>query len=150
MKNKKNIAILGGGFISNSLKNLFINEKKFLTVQFKKKHLDLSNVKIKKKLISISKKFDVLIFIAARAPVKNFKMFEYNLKILNNFCEILSEKKINHLIYISSDAVYEDTKNKINENSTKNPNSLHGLMHLYREKILKFFLKRTYVLQDLL
>lgn len=143
MKNKKNIAILGGGFISNSLKDLFKNEKKFLTTQFRKKNLDLCNLKFKKKLISISKKFDVIILIAAKAPVKSFKMFEYNLKILNNFCEILREKKINHLIYVSSDAVYEDTKRKINENSKKNPNSLHGLMHLYREKILKFFFKKN-------
>ena len=76
-------------------------------------------------------------------------MFEYNLKILNNFCEILSEKKINHLIYISSDAVYEDTKNKINENSKKSKFTSWINASIQRENF-EIFLKRTYVLQDLL
>ena len=143
MIRKKNIAILGGGFISNSLRDLFITEKKFFIKQFRKKDLDLSKKKARKKLLYLSKKFDVLILIAAKAPVKNFDMFDYNLKILNNFCETLKKEKLNHLIYISSDAVYKDTKNKINESSIKNPNSLHGLMHLYREKILKVFFKKN-------
>jgi len=139
---KKTIALLGGGFISNSLKNFFLLEKNFSVKQFQRKNLDLSKKKCKIKLINISKKFNVLIFIAAKAPVKNFEMLEYNLKILNNFCEILKDQNFEHLIYFSSDAVYQDTLKKITEDSVKNPNSLHGLMHMYRENILKFFFKK--------
>ena len=44
---------------------------------------------------------------------------------------------ISHLIYISSDAVYKDSKNKLNEKSVVEPNSIHGLMHQTRENLLK-------------
>ena len=60
-----------------------------------------------------------------------------NLKICNNVCNSLQNKKIFHLVYISSDAVYADIKEKITENSKTMPLSLHGLMHLTRESILR-------------
>ena len=40
-------------------------------------------------------------------------------------------------MYISSDAVYADTKRKISEKSNTLPSSLHGTMHLTRELMLK-------------
>ena len=52
-------------------------------------------------------------FIAAEAPVKNIEMFINNLKICNTVCKSLEKKKVNHLIYISSDAIYADVKGKI-------------------------------------
>ena len=83
------------------------------------------------------KKDDVVVFIAAEAPVKNIKMFINNLKICGTICDSLKKKKIRQLVYISSDAVYTDVMGKISENSATLPNSLHGLMHLTRELILK-------------
>ena len=46
-------------------------------------------------------------------------------------------KKIDQLIYISSDAVYADIKGKITEKTVTSPNSFHGLMHMTRELMLK-------------
>ena len=40
-------------------------------------------------------------------------------------------------VYISSDAIYADVKGKISEKSIASPNSLHGLMHLTRELMLR-------------
>ena len=60
-----------------------------------------------------------------------------NLKICNTVCNSLKKKKISQIIYISSDAVYADSRNKITENSNKTPNNFHGKMHLARELILK-------------
>ena len=54
------------------------------------------------------------------------------LKYLRKF----DKKKVKKLIYLSSDAVYSDTRKFINEKSDTNPISLHGLMHLTREKML--------------
>tara|TARA_B100001996_G_C18325308_1_gene464166 strand:- start:8 stop:610 length:603 start_codon:yes stop_codon:yes gene_type:complete len=50
---------------------------------------------------------------------------------------------ISQLIYVSSDAVYSDVKNKINEQSPANPSNLHGVMHVSREKILKSKFEKT-------
>ena len=53
----------------------------------------------------------------------------------------LSKKKFSQFIYISSDAVYADSKKKTNEKSNVNPESIHGLMHQSRENLLKIYFK---------
>ena len=63
-------------------------------------------------------------------------MLHQNLVICNNVVSSLKIKKPRHLIYISSDAVYSDSKKKINEKSETKPTSLHGFMHLIRENML--------------
>ena len=62
-----------------------------------------------------------VVFIAAEAPVKNIRMFINNIKICNTVCDSLEKKKIKHLIYISSDAVYADVKEKISEKIVTSP-----------------------------
>ena len=47
-----------------------------------------------------------------------------------------SDIKYTHFIYLSSDAVYKDSSNLINEKSLTEPDSFHGLMHLIREKLI--------------
>ncbi len=64
-------------------------------------------------------------------------MFNYNIKIVENLIEVLVNKKLRHLTYLSSDAVYKDSKGLITEDSPCEPDSLHGLMHLTREKIFE-------------
>lgn len=146
---KKKILILGGGFISSNL--IKILKKKglsFFLINRKKKDL------AKKSSINfISNKIDsktIIIFIAAVAPVKNHLMFRENIEILNNIVFALRKKKFKKIIYISSDAVFSDSLGKIQETSAKSPNSLHGLMHLYRENILKFYFKNLSILRPTL
>ena len=123
------------GIISSNLQKL-LKKKRINFIAFGRSSIDLrnrENFKILKKKIRSG---DVVIFISAKAPVKTFEMFMENLKICEVVCDGLKNKKISQLIYISSDAVYSDTKNKIFENSECLPDSLHGQMHLLREKIL--------------
>ena len=63
-------------------------------------------------------------------------MFYKNILICKNVYQSLENKKNINLVYVSSDAVYSDTMNLIDENSSTEPTSLHGLMHLTREKML--------------
>ncbi len=88
-------------------------------------------------LSNIIKKDDIILFIAAIAPVKTIDMLNRNIKICSNVCKALEKKNISSLIYISSDAVYSDSLKKIKETNLTLPSSLHGLMHLSREIILK-------------
>ena len=64
-------------------------------------------------------------------------MLNNNIKICSNVCKALEKKEISSLIYISSDAVYSDSLKKIKETNLTLPSSLHGLMHLSREIILR-------------
>ena len=75
--------------------------------------------------------------ISAQAPVKSQRMLSENLKMLEPVVSVLSEVKPAHIVYVSSDAVYKDSENLLSEKSCAEPGSLHGVMHLAREIILK-------------
>ena len=126
----------GNSFVASNFINLLKkNKKKFLPIF--KKNIDLTNTNSIKKLSRVLKKNDSLVFISAIAPVKNFKMLIQNLDMCKNVFEVLKKKKINYLLYVSSDAVYSDSKKRLTEQSETKPDNLHGFMHLMRENILK-------------
>mgnify|MGYP001300470678 FL=1 len=83
----------------------------------------------------------MIFFAAAEAPVKNENMLLNNLIMAKNMCEVLKKKKPSFFLYLSSDAVYSDTKKKIHEDSLTVPDSLHGIMHLTREKMFENLIK---------
>ena len=56
--------------------------------------------------------------------------------MLNNFLKLIDNIKIKNFVYISSDAVFSDSKKLINEKTIKEPENLHGLMHLNRRILL--------------
>ena len=133
----KRVVILGStGIISTNLQRILKKKNiKFMSVG--RSNFDLKSKKTIKKLRKKIKKRDSIIFIAAEAPVKNSEMFLNNIKICETVCGSLEKKKIDQLIYISSDAVYADIKGKITEKTVTSPNSFHGLMHMTRELMLK-------------
>ena len=51
-------------------------------------------------------------------------------------CQALRASPVQHVIYISSDAVYADSDQPLTERSCAQPASLHGTMHLTREVML--------------
>ena len=110
LKKKKRIVILGSdSFIASYLKKVFFKNKiKFLSINRKK--IDFEKDNSKKKLSKVLKKDDTCIFIAANAPVKNEKMFLSNILIAKNICSVIKDKNLNQVIYISSDAIYSDSK----------------------------------------
>ena len=56
--------------------------------------------------------------------------------MLNSVIDGVSSKIISQLIYLSSDAVYSDSKSKLNEKSKTFPSNFHGMMHIIRERVL--------------
>jgi UDP-glucose 4-epimerase len=130
----KNIKIVGGGFLSNHIFN-YLKNKKINCEIINRVKCDLSNSQNLKKLNKYINKDDIVIFIAAKAPAKNIFDYNYNLSLCLNFLKVISKDSFRHFYYISSDAVYSDTKKKINETSLTVPNTIHGYMHLTRELI---------------
>ena len=106
-------------------------------------------------LLDLKKKItnkDIILFVAAEAPVKSWKSYYNNINMLNNFLKLIGNIKINNFVYISSDAVFSDSKKLINEKTNKEPENLHGLMHLNRENIItnKFTDKNFLILRPTL
>jgi len=80
---------------------------------------------------------DTLVFVSAHAPVKNVAMLMENMRMGEAVCAALIDRPVAHVIYISSDAVYKDSTEPISESSCAEPGSLHGVMHLTREVMLR-------------
>lgn len=89
------------------------------------------------KLAGLLKSEDSLLVISAQAPVKDNVMLENNIRMMSAVCEALSEVTPAHVVYVSSDAVYADSPGPLSETSCAQPDSLHGIMHLAREVMLK-------------
>ena len=140
------VVILGSkSFVGKAIISKF-NNHNIRPISISRKQVNFERSNCFSKLKKILKKNDIIIFVAAVAPVKNIAMLNKNLIIANNIIESLKTTKLKHLIYISSDAVYSDSKKKINENSETIPASLHGFMHLIRETMLKdLYCSKTFV-----
>jgi nucleoside-diphosphate-sugar epimerase len=77
---------------------------------------------------------DVVVAAAARAPCRNLDMLIENMAMVRALLEGLSAVPLSHVINISSDAVYGDEPVPLTEESPAAPTSMHGAMHLARER----------------
>lgn len=129
---KNKVVILGSnGFVGSAIcKVLRKNNINFLPIS--RSEINLCENNAEEKLLNILCDGDILVASAAVAPVKNLKMFRENLKITEVICNVSKMIKLDYFLNISSDAIYQDSKKLLNENSHKSPFSLHGAMHLSR------------------
>ena len=91
----------------------------------------------------------ISLFLFLQKLQQKFDMLEITLKCVK-ILQSIKDKKISKIIYISSDAVYSDSFKKLNENSKTLPSSMHGMMHLTRELILRIYSKNLCVLRPTL
>lgn len=132
----RRIHILGSeSFIAKYLIENLAKENFYIST-ICRKDIDLSGQEASHYLNNRIKVGDSVVLVAAKAPCRNSNDFELNVKIASNLIDSLKGKKIDQLLYVSSDAVYKDSKDRISEESTTGPTNLHGLMHLSREIML--------------
>ena len=86
---------------------------------------------------------DALVVVSAGAPCKDATMLMENLRMMQAVCSALDSTPVDHLVYISSDAVYADSPAPLTEESCAEPGSMHGMMHLARELMLRDAAKET-------
>lgn len=131
------VVVMGaGGFIGASLvKSLNKSNIPFLALT--EKNLNLLDSDASARLSNIINPDDTLVVISAIAPCKNNEMLLQNISMMKAVCEAVEKQQPKHLIYLSSDAVYSDSPDPLTESSCAEPGSLHGIMHLSRETMLK-------------
>ena len=90
------------------------------------------------KLGLILKPDDVMIVAAALTPDKgrDVATLMKNLRMAEQLCAVLARSGCAHVIYVSSDAVYDARSSLINEQSSCEPLDLYSLMHIARERML--------------
>ena len=86
---------------------------------------------------------DAVVFVSALAPCKDYGMFEANIRMAKNALDGLVGGSPSQLLYISSDAVYSDSDDPLNEASVMAPDNLHGQMHVARELMLSVALAES-------
>lgn len=130
------VVILGaGGFVSSAAQHR-LEALNIPVLALTQVMLDLTHPDAGARLANILHPDDALLFVAAKAPVKSEAMLIENLRMCESVCEALKKDPINHVVYISSDAVYADSDTPLTERSCAQPGSLHGVMHLAREVML--------------
>lgn len=131
------VVILGAkGFVGSHLLERL--EKEHISyLALGREELDLQRALSVTKLVELLDENDCLVVISAKAPCKNHQMFLQNIEMIKHVCDVLQQKAVKQVIYISSDAVYADSMEKLTEQSLAAPGSLHGVMHLAREQMLQ-------------
>jgi UDP-glucose 4-epimerase len=80
---------------------------------------------------------DAVVTAAAIAPCKSTAMLIDNMRMVGALVAGLSASPVEHVVNISSDAIYADEPVPLTERTPTAPASLHGAMHLAREVALR-------------
>lgn len=139
----KRVVILGAkGFVGSTLARR-LSKASIPCLTLGREQLDLSAPQAAEQLAQQLRAEDALVVISAKAPCKNHDMLLANIQMIKSVCDALQQKAVQQVIYISSDAVYADSMDKLHEASPAAPTSLHGVMHLAREIMLQSVLPET-------
>jgi len=131
------VVVMGaGGFIGAALAKL-LSKEDIPHVALTSRNINLLDVAATDKLIDVIQPEDTLVVISAIAPCKDNQMLLKNISMMASVCTAIEKSPPAHVIYISSDAVYADDTKPLVEKSCAEPSSLHGVMHLAREVMLK-------------
>jgi len=140
---RSKILVIGSsGFIGKAvLDNLVI--KNIDCIGLSSNEADLLTVEGTLSLKNILNENDKIIFISALAPCKDKQMFDKNLLMINNFIKAIRNINLRHILYVSSDAVYEDSLYLISEKNNRISDNYHGKMHIKREEIITKYCNNT-------
>jgi nucleoside-diphosphate-sugar epimerase len=134
------VIIGAGGFVGGAIADQLAADKvPILAVT--RKELDLLKPEAPATLQRLLRADDSVVFVSALAPTRNNAMLIDNLRMAETVCTALAAQPVAHLVYISSDAIYSNDANPVTERSCQQPSSLHGVMHLAREIMLRTALK---------
>ena len=131
------VVVLGTGFIGAELIRRFAEEG-IATLDLSRTAVDLCDAGAAEALRRQVRTDDALVITSALTPDrgKDVGTLMKNLAMGATLCAFLQQAACAHVVYISSDAVYADTANPVHEGLPGDPGSLHGLMHLARERVL--------------
>jgi nucleoside-diphosphate-sugar epimerase len=130
------VVIGAGGFVGGAIRKK-LSAEGVNTLALTRKEVNLLADGAAEKLQGLLQPSDSVVMVSAVAPAKTISDLMQNLKMAEAVCNALSAANIAHLVYISSDAVYADDANPVNERSYCAPSTIHGMMHAARELMLK-------------
>jgi len=141
------VVVLGGsGCVGRAVvRQLQVQETEAIPVS--SRDVDLCAAEAVAGLHRIIRPGDALVIAAAITPDhgKDSGTLLSNLSMGQHVSAFLRQAALAHVIYISSDAVYDERAGLIQEATPTAPASFHGLMHLVRERMLLDVLRGSHV-----
>ncbi len=89
------------------------------------------------RLVDSLKSGDCVVIAAVKVPCRTSDMVVHNLAMMARIANALKARPVDHVVYVSSDAVYADSTGPLAEASFKGPENLYGIMQLTREIMLR-------------
>jgi nucleoside-diphosphate-sugar epimerase len=120
------------GFVGNAIAAR-LERDRIPVLRITRREIDFTATGADAKLAALLRTGDVLVAVAARAPVKNPDMLVENMLIARALAKAAAGTALAQVVNVSSDAVYADSPEPLTERSCASPGSLHGAMHLARE-----------------
>src|SRR2546423_4641187 len=133
----RGVVIMGAGGFVGKASSRRLKADGVEATDLTRKEVDLLTSDAPERLASYLSPDATLLVTSARAPCKDVPMLLDNLRMMAAVIMAVKSCPVAHLVYISSDAVYKDSTSPLNEFSCAEPGSLHGVMHLTREVMLK-------------
>lgn len=99
--------------------------------------VDLDAESATTRLIEHLKPDDCVVIAAVKVPCRTPDMVVHNLAMMVRITNALKARPVDHVVYVSSDAVYADSAAPLTESSFKGPDNLYGIMQLTREIMLR-------------
>jgi UDP-glucose 4-epimerase len=133
------VVLLGAnGFIAKALAQELAAQSVNI-ISIGSKDIDLSAPMAATALASKLQTTDTVVMLSAITPDKGrgIDALTKNLAMMQNVCAALEQVGAAHLVYFSSDAVYNPKQSLVNENTLPSPADLYGVMHLAREQMAK-------------
>lgn len=134
-KKPERVVLLGArGFIGVAVKR-HLKTQDVPTLALTSADVDLADAGAAEALVTLLKPTDAVVMLAALTPDKGrgIATLMKNLAIMQSLCVVLEKSDCAHLIYFSSDAVYNTAVSRVTEDTTASPQDLYGAMHYTRE-----------------
>lgn len=130
------VVIGSGGFVGGAIVRRLAAEG-IPCLALSRRELDLLAPDAGARLRALLTSGDSIVAAAAIAPCKTAAMLVDNMRIVEALVTGLSATPVEHVVNISSDAIYADGPVPLTEETCTAPTSMHGAMHLAREVALR-------------
>ncbi len=139
----KRVVVLGsGGFVGGAIADRLAAEGCQI-LRLGRAELDLLSDRASDRLADCLRDNDSLVVVSASAPCRTPSQLSANIQMVEAVASALERRNVTHMAYISSDAVYADSDRPLTERSCAEPASLHGVMHLGREIVMRVAARET-------
>jgi UDP-glucose 4-epimerase len=138
-KNPERVVLLGAhGFIGAVLKRQ-LEAQDVPTLAPTSAEVNLAAAGATEELVTLLRPTDTVVMLAVLAPDRGRDMASLikNLVMMQSVSAALEKTGCDHLVYFSSDGVYDKTVSHVNEDTPASPQDLYGIMHYTREVMVR-------------